>query len=136
MPRMAHRFVVPLLLLWLLAWPLRAEPPVPLLWKVSDADNAVYLLGSFHLLGEDDYPLSADVESAFADAEDLLFELSPEEAASPMLPLQMAQAAMRSRPATCARTWGRICGRGCRRMRNPPGCRWPHWRASTPGLSG
>lgn len=98
MPRMAHRFVVPLLLLWLLAWPLRAEPPVPLLWKVSDADNAVYLLGSFHLLGEDDYPLSADVESAFADAEDLLFELSPEEAASPMLPLQMAQAAMRSRP--------------------------------------
>ena len=24
-------------------------PPVPLLWKVSDADNAVYLLGSFEV---------------------------------------------------------------------------------------
>jgi hypothetical protein len=32
------------------------EPPLPLLWKVSDADNAVYLLGSFHLLKDDDYP--------------------------------------------------------------------------------
>ena len=41
---------------------------MPLLWKVSDADNAVYLLGSFHLLKPDDYPLSTDVNAAFADA--------------------------------------------------------------------
>ena len=33
-----------------------------MLWKVSDQDNAVYLLGSFHLLKEDDYPLSEDIE--------------------------------------------------------------------------
>ncbi|MGH8025210.1 MAG: TraB/GumN family protein, partial [Pseudoxanthomonas sp.] len=32
------------------------SPPVPLLWKVSDADNSVYLLGSFHLLKPNDYP--------------------------------------------------------------------------------
>lgn len=54
-----------------------ANAPVPLLWKVSDADNSVYLLGSFHLLKPEDYPLSADVDKAFADAESLLFEIDP-----------------------------------------------------------
>lgn len=56
-----------------------AKPaPVPLLWKVSDADNAVYLLGSFHLLKTDDYPVSADVDAAFDDAEKVVFEIAPE----------------------------------------------------------
>lgn len=71
-------------------------PPVPLLWKVSDADNAIYVLGSFHLLKPDDYPLSKDVDAAFADAERLVFELAPEEMASPALGMQMGQAAMRT----------------------------------------
>lgn len=70
-------------------------PPVPLLWKVSDADNAVYLLGSFHLLKPDDYPLSNDVNEAFARARSVVFELPPEEMASPQLGLKMAQAALR-----------------------------------------
>jgi len=70
--------------------------PVPLLWKVEDADNAVYLLGSFHMLRKDDYPLSADVDRAFADAEALVLELSPEEMTSPQLGIAMAQAALRS----------------------------------------
>jgi uncharacterized protein len=55
--------------------------PVPLLWKVSDAgnnpDTSLYLLGSFHMLKADDYPLSADVDAAFDDAESLLFEIDP-----------------------------------------------------------
>lgn len=72
------------------------SPPVPLLWKVSDDDNAVYLLGSFHLLKPEDYPLSKDVDAAFADAEKLVFELSPEEMGSPQLGVLMAQAAMRT----------------------------------------
>jgi uncharacterized protein YbaP (TraB family) len=54
-------------------------PPVPLLWKVSDADNSLYLLGSFHMLKPDDYPLSKDVDAAFEDAAALLFEIAPEE---------------------------------------------------------
>lgn len=70
-------------------------PPVPLLWKVSDADNSVYLLGSFHLLRPSDYPLSKDVDAAFADAEQVVFEMSPEEMASPALAMQMGQAALR-----------------------------------------
>lgn len=49
----------------------------PLLWKVSDADNAVYLLGSFHLLREEDYPLPAEVDRAFDDSASLLFEIDP-----------------------------------------------------------
>ncbi|RYZ74820.1 MAG: TraB/GumN family protein [Lysobacteraceae bacterium] len=70
-------------------------PPVPLLWKVSDADNSLYLLGSFHLLKPDDYPLSAEVDAAFADAESLVFEIPPAEMAAPELAMQMTRAAMR-----------------------------------------
>lgn len=73
-----------------------ASPPVPLLWKVSDQDNAVYLLGSFHLLRPSDYPLSEDVDRAFADAESLLFEISPEEMNSPALGMSMMQAGLRT----------------------------------------
>lgn len=72
------------------------DPPVPLLWKVSDADNSVYLLGSFHLLKPDDYPLSGDVNAAFAASRDVVFELPPAEMASPQLGVQMAQAALRT----------------------------------------
>lgn len=72
-----------------------ARPPVPLLWKVSDADNAVYLLGSFHVLRSDDYPLSADAEHALADADTVMFELSPAEMQSPQLALQMREAGLR-----------------------------------------
>jgi uncharacterized protein len=57
--------------------------PRPLLWKVSDADNAVYLLGSFHLLKSDDYPLSPDIDAAFAAADTVVFEVTPEQLADP-----------------------------------------------------
>jgi len=73
-----------------------SSPPVPLLWKVSDADNSVYLLGSFHLLKPNDYPLSKEVDAAFADAESLVFEMAPEEMSSPALGMQMGQAALRA----------------------------------------
>lgn len=62
-----------------------AKQPIqrPLLWKVSDADNSVYLLGSFHLLKQDDYPLPKEVDVAFDDAESLLFEIDPREMTAP-----------------------------------------------------
>ncbi|HEX7385591.1 MAG TPA: TraB/GumN family protein, partial [Burkholderiaceae bacterium] len=71
----------------------RAEPPRPLLWKVSDGDNAVYLLGSFHALRPGDYPLAPAVDAAFDDAEQVAFELSPAELESPELPRKMLAAA-------------------------------------------
>src|SRR3546814_18723251 len=64
--------------------------------QASDADNTVYLLGSFHLLKPDDYPLSSDVNDAFADAEAVVFEMPPEVMNSPQLPVQMMQAAVRT----------------------------------------
>lgn len=70
--------------------------PIPLLWKVSDADSSLYLLGSFHLLRPEDYPLSRDVDVALADAEKVVFEIPPEELGSPMLGVQMGQAALRT----------------------------------------
>lgn len=69
--------------------------PVPLLWKVCDADNCLYLLGSFHLLRSTDYPLSKDVDAAFTDAEKLVFEIPPQEMESPELQQTMLMAAMR-----------------------------------------
>lgn len=67
--------------------------PVPLLWKVSDADNAVYLLGSFHLLKADDYPVSADIDRAFAEADKVVFEVPPEEMLDPAMAQKFLAAA-------------------------------------------
>lgn len=76
--------------------PAATASPVPLMWKVSDADNDLYLLGSFHMLKPGDYPLSADVDAAFDDAEALVFELSPQEMQSPELGQAMGMAALRT----------------------------------------
>lgn len=79
-----------------LAGPACAEPPRPLLWKVSDGDNAVYLLGSFHLLKPGDYPLAPSTDAAFADAEQVVFELSPAEMSDPAGAARMLDTAKRS----------------------------------------
>ena len=87
-----------------------AEAPKPLLWKVSDANNSLYLLGSFHMLKTTDYPLAKSTDMAFDDAEQLYFELSPEEMNNPALGQKMAQAAIRTDGKTLqqslsAETW-------------------------------
>lgn len=71
-------------------------PPRPLLWKVSDADNSVYLLGTFHMLKRSDYPLDPAVYAALDDAEAVYFELSPEDLADPTLGPRFAQAGIRT----------------------------------------
>lgn len=71
-------------------------PPVPLLWKVSDKDSSLYLLGSFHMLLPGDYPLSKDVDAAFAESGDVVFEIPPAEMNSPTLGVRMGQAALRT----------------------------------------
>jgi len=68
-----------LLLLLALGWTAAAAPPKPLLWQVSDQDNSVYLLGSFHMLNAADYPLAAVVNQAFDDAGKVYFEVAPDE---------------------------------------------------------
>lgn len=65
------------------ATPAAAPARQALLWKVSDADNSVYLLGSFHLLKQEDYPLPKEIDAAFDDAEALVFEVDPREMTAP-----------------------------------------------------
>lgn len=72
-----------------------ASAPVPLMWTACDADNCLYLLGSFHLLKPTDYPLSTDVDAAYADVEKLVFEIPPQEMQSPEMQQQMLAAALR-----------------------------------------
>ena len=75
---------------------LAGKPPVPLLWKVTgQGDARLYLLGSFHLLKPQDYPLSTDVEQAFEASQRVLFEVTPEELQSPQMASQMVQVATR-----------------------------------------
>ncbi|TZF90167.1 TraB/GumN family protein [Cognatilysobacter lacus] len=101
MPARMHRIIL-ILAGALLALPVvgstprapQQAPPVPLLWKVSDADSHIYLLGSFHLLAKSDYPLSPDIDRAFDDAEALVFEVAPEDLNDPgVTPRMLALAA-------------------------------------------
>lgn len=90
-----------------------AQPPKPLLWKISDKDNDVYLLGSFHALKPADYPVASSVTAAFDDAEKLAFEISPAEMLSPDLSKKMMAAAALPAGKTLQqsvppRTWERL----------------------------
>ena len=84
--------LLPLLILSLCCACARADTPKPLLWKVSDADNSVYLLGSFHLLKPTDYPLAASTDAAFAAAKLVVFEVPPAELDDPTLPVRFLKA--------------------------------------------
>lgn len=70
-----------------------SKPSAPVIWRVSDSDNTIYLLGAFHALKADDYPLSKAVNDAYADAEFLVFEVAPEQMQSPELAIAMQTAA-------------------------------------------
>lgn len=102
------------LLLLLLCWArASAEPPKPLLWQVSDEDNTVYLLGSFHMLKAEDYPLAAAANKAFDDAEKIYFEVSPDELNDPDRVKSIMKAGFITGDATLeqslhAETWRRM----------------------------
>ncbi|MEE7548714.1 TraB/GumN family protein [Xanthomonas sp. Kuri4-1] len=88
-------------------------PPVPLLWKVSGRGAQLYLLGSFHALRADDYPVADEVQRAFDASGRLLFELSPQEVDGPELAARMRQVAQRRDGSTLrgeldAATWRRL----------------------------
>lgn len=68
-----------------------AAAPEPLLWQARGDAGTVYLLGSFHMLTVDDYPLDPRVEAAYARADRLVFEVDPAEMAAPQT-LQAVQA--------------------------------------------
>lgn len=53
------------------------------LWSIKSSQNTLYLLGSVHLLQKKDYPLPVALETAYQDAEKLVFEIDLGEAESP-----------------------------------------------------
>ncbi len=71
-----------------------ATPPEPLLWRVRGEYGTVFLLGSFHMLNADDYPLAASVDAAYAAADRVVFEVDPNAAMAPDVALRMAQRGM------------------------------------------
>ncbi len=70
------RFVCSLFLLACspLLWADTAGHPVTL-WRAEGTTNAVYLLGSIHLLRAEDHPLPTVIDAAYEDAEVLVMEL-------------------------------------------------------------
>jgi len=53
------------------------------IWKVETGNNKVYLLGSIHLLKQENYPLHEKIENAFNDAQKIVFEVNMDSIKSP-----------------------------------------------------
>ncbi len=68
-----YPFTVLLTIIIICVFPVTAESH--LLWEVSEGDNKIYLLGSFHLMPRGSYPLADPVEEAFASARCLVVEV-------------------------------------------------------------
>ncbi len=45
------------------------------MWRIDGANNSIYLLGSIHLLREQDHPLPSVIDTAYEDAEVVVMEL-------------------------------------------------------------
>lgn len=45
------------------------------LWRVTGTTNQIYLLGSIHLLREQDYPLPAAIEEAYDESDSMIMEI-------------------------------------------------------------
>jgi uncharacterized protein YbaP (TraB family) len=59
------------------------------LWRVTSKDNTVYLLGSLHLLREENYPLSNVIEKAFEESKVLVLEVDLGVTSDPTTQLMM-----------------------------------------------
>jgi uncharacterized protein YbaP (TraB family) len=78
--------------------PIRAQAPKPTaaaasrhsLWKVKGKENAVYLLGSVHVLKKEDYPLPAPIEAAFTNSRIVVFETDIEAIEKPEVAMKLA----------------------------------------------
>jgi len=68
-------FVFALCTSWAQAQVIPAPENKGFLWKISDHDSSVYLLGSVHFANSDYYPMSRAIETAFAEADTLAVEL-------------------------------------------------------------
>jgi len=78
-----------LAMLWLSAIDARAyeghnaEAQRHFIWAVESGRNTVYLLGSLHVLKQDSYPLSREVEKIFECCKKIVFETDLDEMIGP-----------------------------------------------------
>jgi uncharacterized protein YbaP (TraB family) len=69
------------------------KTPKHCLWEVKGKSNTVFLLGSLHLMKKDMYPLDAAIETAYRDAQVVVFETDIAALESPEFAMKlMAQA--------------------------------------------
>lgn len=68
--------------------------PSSCLWKVQSDQNTLYLLGSIHLLKEENYPLPRNIYQAFEKASHLIFEVNLDELFSSQGQLELASKGM------------------------------------------
>jgi hypothetical protein len=66
---------------WSAAGRLAEAQEISLLWKVTKAENSIFLLGSIHYLRRDNYPLNPTVLDAFAASQRLVLEVDLNSAA-------------------------------------------------------
>ena len=52
-----------------------AEEHPLLMWQIEGTSNRIYLLGSIHLLREEDHPIPSAIDAAYEDADTLIMEL-------------------------------------------------------------
>jgi uncharacterized protein YbaP (TraB family) len=64
------------------------------LWKIQGQQNAVYLLGSIHLLKKEDYPLPTPMEAAFTNSRVVVFETDIGEMEKPEVVMKLATKGM------------------------------------------
>ena len=75
MDRLIHTICIALLcILAASSWADESGHPVTM-WQVDGKTNSVYLLGSIHMLREQDHPLPSVIDSAYDDAEIIIMEL-------------------------------------------------------------
>ncbi len=56
------------------------------MWQINGASNRIYLLGSVHVLRQQDYPIPTAIEKAYQDAEILIMEIDVDD----LDPIEMA----------------------------------------------
>jgi uncharacterized protein len=64
------------------------------LWEVQGKSNVVYLLGSVHVLRQQDYPLPSTIESAFTNSRIAVFEADADKAEEPEVRDQLVKKIM------------------------------------------
>lgn len=95
---MRRNRIISISLTWLIIFSARifAGTPQNSLWKITNEQNCVYLLGSIHLLTPASYPLDSAINTAFDSARVLVFEIELDSLQTPRIQQLMLSKAVYS----------------------------------------